>query len=40
MSRWVKPNGREIEINDLKATVEKAEELGWKRKRGPKPKAE
>lgn len=29
--KWVKPNGIEIETNDLKATVKKAESLGWKK---------
>lgn len=28
---WVKPNGKEITINCLPATVEYAESLGWKR---------
>ena len=31
LTTWVKPNGREVEINDLKATVDAAEALGWKR---------
>ena len=31
MAKWIKPNGKEIEINDNKATVEYAESLGWKR---------
>ncbi len=43
--KWVKPNGNEIETNDLKDTVEYCESLNWKRadapkKRGRKPKAE
>lgn len=44
---WIKPNGTEIETNDLPATIAYAESLGWKRKAaeperkkpGPKPKA-
>lgn len=32
MTVWVKESGQEIELNDEKETVEKAEELGWKRK--------
>lgn len=27
--KWVKPNGREIETNDLPATIEAAKKLGW-----------
>ena len=30
--KWVKPSGFEIQTNDLKASVELAESLGWKRK--------
>jgi len=28
---WIKDNGQEIETNDLKATVEHCESLGWKK---------
>jgi len=31
MIKWVKPNGNEVETNDLKASIEAAEALGWKR---------
>ena len=27
---WIKDNGQEIELNELPATVEYAESLGWK----------
>ena len=27
--KWVKPNGSEIETNDLPATIEVAKKLGW-----------
>ena len=29
MATWKKQSGQEIELNDEKATVEKAKELGW-----------
>ena len=29
---WIKPNGTEIELNNEKATIEKAVELDWKPK--------
>jgi len=29
---WIKDNGDEIELNDLPATVEYCESLGWKKK--------
>lgn len=29
--KWIKPNGNEIETNDLPATVDYCESLGWKR---------
>ena len=32
MSIWIKPNGKEIEINDAPANVRGALELGWKPK--------
>lgn len=38
MTIWIKENGSQIEINDEKATVEKAKSLGWKKKSGRKPK--
>lgn len=28
--KWIKPNGTEIETNDMKATVEYCKSLGWK----------
>ncbi len=31
MIKWIKPNDIEIETNDLKATVEYCESLGWVR---------
>jgi hypothetical protein len=31
MIKWVKPNKTEVETNDLPATIEMAEKLGWKR---------
>lgn len=31
MIKWTKTNGQEIETNDLEATVEYCESLGWKR---------
>lgn len=33
MIKWVKPNGKEIETNELDATIEAAEKLGWERKK-------
>ncbi len=30
---WKKPNGNEIETNDLEATVKYCESLGWVRKK-------
>ena len=41
MIKWIKPNGNEIETNDLPKTIAHCESIGWKRaqkKRGPKPK--
>lgn len=35
---WIKPNGNEIELNEEKATIEKAESLGWKPKAAKKTK--
>ena len=32
LTKWVKPNKKEVEINDHPANIAKAEELGWKRK--------
>ena len=29
LSRWVKPNGVEVSINDENATIEYAIEMGW-----------
>lgn len=40
MTIWVRPDGSEIELNDREETVEKARELGWKKKAGRKPKAD
>lgn len=31
MIKWIKPNDIEVETNDLKATVEYCESLGWMR---------
>lgn len=31
MIKWKKPNGTEIETNDLPANIERALELGWVR---------
>lgn len=31
MTKWVKPSGAEIELNDEPATIEQAESLKWKR---------
>ena len=31
MITWTKPNGNEIQTNDLPATVAQAEKLKWKR---------
>lgn len=31
MTKWIKPNGKEIDINDNKATTTYVESLGWKR---------
>lgn len=36
MAIWKKPSGLEIELNEKPATEEKARELGWEKKRGPK----
>ena len=30
MTKWVKPNGAKISINDSPSTIEKAISLGWK----------
>lgn len=38
MTIWVKPNGKDININDNKETVEYAESLGWKKKKPEEPK--
>lgn len=40
MTEWKKSDGTIIKLNDAPATVKKAEELGWERKKGPKPKAD
>jgi hypothetical protein len=32
MAIWIKPNGNEIEVNDLPATIEYAKSLKWKLK--------
>lgn len=29
MTTWVKPNGTKIELNDERATVAHAQDLGW-----------
>jgi hypothetical protein len=39
MTTWVKEDGKEIELNDLPATEEKAKSLGWAKKKGRKKKA-
>lgn len=38
MIKWIKPNGNEITTNDLEATIEYCESLGFKRE-GEKKKA-
>ena len=40
MTKWIKPCGKEIDINDKEATVEYAKSLGWKpaKKSGKKTK--
>jgi hypothetical protein len=38
MIKWIKPNKSEIETNDAKATIEKAESLGWKRAEKKRPR--
>ena len=39
MAIWIKEDGKsQIELNDEKATVEKAKALGWKRKAPKKAK--
>lgn len=38
MSIWVKPNGKEIEINDTQDTIDYAKSLGWKEKKAEQPK--
>lgn len=37
---WTKPNGTDIETNDLKETVDYAKSLGWKPKRKRRTKEE
>lgn len=38
---WIKSDGEtEIRLNSNPATIEKAKELGWTRKRGPKKQSE
>jgi len=32
MTIWIKPNGKEININDTEATIEYAKSLGWEKK--------
>lgn len=32
MAIFIKPNGNEVETNDLKASIEAAKALGWKLK--------
>lgn len=39
MSKWIKPSGVEINLNDLPATEEKARSLGW-RKEGEQVKSD
>lgn len=36
MIKWKKPNGNEIETNDLPATVKHCESLGWKASKSKK----
>jgi len=36
MAIWIKPNGNEIETNDLPATIEYAKSLKWKPKKAAK----
>ncbi len=36
--KWIKQDGREIETNDLPATINAAEKAGWKRAEQTKPK--
>ena len=38
--KWIKDNGQEIETNDLEATIEHCESIGWKQAdKAPKKKA-
>lgn len=30
MTKWTKPNGKSLELNDQEATINKALEMGWK----------
>lgn len=32
MTTWIKPNGTEIELNDLPATQDQAKAYGWQKK--------
>ena len=34
LTTWIKEDGTEIKLNDEVATIKKAEDLGWKRKKG------
>lgn len=38
MTIWIKPNGKEININDDEATTTYAKSLNWKKKPGRKSK--
>jgi len=40
MIKWKKKDGTELESNDHPETVDKCEELGWKRVGGDVPKTE
>lgn len=40
MAIWIKPNGAEVEVNDLPANEKKAASLGWKKKAKKKAKSE
>lgn len=36
--KWIKDNGQEIETNELKETIDKCIQLGWKHKTEEEPK--
>lgn len=40
MAWWKKPSGLKVETNDMDATVEHCEALGWKRIKEREPQAE